>query len=360
VALFNTCVCGNLADSFGGLCDRCIALQTLGLGTDASPERIEEAYHTLVKVWHPDRFASDLKVKAAAEEKLKEINGAHDYLASESPEHVFSVQPFKPQNSAAAGHRFTGVFSDLEAEEPEDTFAPQPKPRAPRLIVNAIFALGAFAVIALLWLSLDTFLSSNQATAQAWALSKTELSHEVHAGAALLSNSASTPSASTPVAEPAQETPASARPQRGRSSEERKSSQIKPSGQTIAATPYVTSGLTPTEVISVLGNPTSSSGEKMFYKGSEIDFENGEVAGWRIDPQSAPIRVKLWPDEPPSPGLTQFGVGSSKSDVIAIQGTPTLFSRNEFGYGSSTVFFRNDQVVGWKEDPASVRLKVAH
>jgi hypothetical protein len=98
----------------------------------------------------------------------------------------------------------------------------------------------------------------------------------------------------------------------------------------------------------------------MFYKDSEIDFRNGQVAGWKVDGRSAPIRVKLWPTAAPAPGLTQFAVGSSKSDVIALQGTPTLFSDNKFGYGGSVVFFQNDRVVSWKQDPNSVRLRVAH
>ena len=96
----------------------------------------------------------------------------------------------------------------------------------------------------------------------------------------------------------------------------------------------------------------------MFYKGSEIDFKNGQVAGWKIDPQTSPIRVKLWPSAAPVPGVTTFAVGSSKSDVITVQGTPTLFSDSQFGYGKSLVFFQNDKVVGWKEDPGSVRLRV--
>jgi hypothetical protein len=56
--------------------------------------------------------------------------------------------------------------------------------------------------------------------------------------------------------------------------------------------------------------------------------------------------------------MTTFAVGSSKSDVIAIQGTPTLFTDSQFGYGRSVVFFQNDKVVSWKEDPGSVRLRV--
>ncbi len=134
--------------------------------------------------------------------------------------------------------------------------------------------------------------------------------------------------------------------------------QVAKSRQIRGAQPYVTAGLTPIEVLSVLGKPTSSTGERMFYKSSEIDFRNGQVAGWRIDSSAAPLRVKLWPDAPPAPGRTAFAVGSSKSDVIALQGTPTLFSDNEFGYENSRVFFQNNRVTGWKEDPASIRLRV--
>ena len=111
------------------------------------------------------------------------------------------------------------------------------------------------------------------------------------------------------------------------------------------------------EVISVLGNPTSSNGEKMFYGNSEIDFKNGQVGGWKIDP-AGPIRVKLWSETPSVPGLSTFGIGSTKSDVIALQGTPTLFSDNEFGYGNSHIYFQNNRVTSWK-DSSSVPLRVA-
>jgi hypothetical protein len=113
------------------------------------------------------------------------------------------------------------------------------------------------------------------------------------------------------------------------------------------------------EVLAILGKPTSSSGEKMLYKNSEIDFRDGHVVGWKIN-SGSPVRVKLWPDAAPSPGIASFAIGSTKSDVIALQGTPTFFSDNKFGYGNSAVLFQNDRVVGWNEDPGSVRLRVAH
>ena len=64
--LSGTCACGRRADSFGGLCDRCVALQTLGLVSSAPVEHIENTYRTLVQVWHPDRFLTDPRLQLPA------------------------------------------------------------------------------------------------------------------------------------------------------------------------------------------------------------------------------------------------------------------------------------------------------
>ena len=125
--------------------------------------------------------------------------------------------------------------------------------------------------------------------------------------------------------------------------------------------PYVTVGLTRDEVIAIEGAPTAAAADsKLVYQGSEIDFTAGKVSGWKIDPASAPIRVKLWPDAPVDPDLDSFGVGSSKNVVLVVQGTPTYFSENEFGYGGSEVYFQNGRVVSWKDDPAGGRCGLRH
>ena len=46
----------------------------------ASLEQIREAYHDQTKVWHPDRFADDIRLQKKAEEKLKQINLAYRRL----------------------------------------------------------------------------------------------------------------------------------------------------------------------------------------------------------------------------------------------------------------------------------------
>ena len=57
----------------------------LGLNPEATKEEIKQAYRDLAKVWHPDRFPNDPKLQLKAQEKLKEINEAYSYLRKISP-----------------------------------------------------------------------------------------------------------------------------------------------------------------------------------------------------------------------------------------------------------------------------------
>ena len=344
-----------VAETFGGLCDRCASLQALGLTANATFEEIENTYRTLVKVWHPDRFVHDPLLRKDAEEKLKEINGAHDFLLS----HPKQEPPRHAEKPPAPEHSFVPTDFDFEGEETEEVrriLRRRQKSKLPGILVKVGIALGAAAFLAILWLAGDSFLSSNALTQRAWDQLKLEVQHDVavHFGtsASEQARNATPAPVPSPAVAPAQ-TPPTTIPAKENIGLPRHSSQ-----HPVSAQPYITAGLTPAEVISVLGNPTSSSGEKMFYRGSELDFKNGQVAGWNVD-ASSPIRVKLWSGVSTVPGLNTFGVGSTKSDVIALQGTPTLFSDNDFGYGNSHVFFKNNRVTHWKEDAASVPLRVA-
>ncbi len=60
--------------------ERCIDL--LGLKPGASQEEVNQAYRDLAIVWHPDRFTNNLRLQRKAEEKLKEINAAYEYIRS--------------------------------------------------------------------------------------------------------------------------------------------------------------------------------------------------------------------------------------------------------------------------------------
>jgi hypothetical protein len=80
----NTCFCRNRVYADAVQCRQCAAFRVFGLEMGASEQEIKTAYHTLVKVWHPDRFQGDSALKEAAETKLKEINSAFTILSSAS------------------------------------------------------------------------------------------------------------------------------------------------------------------------------------------------------------------------------------------------------------------------------------
>lgn len=52
----------------------------LEIETNASREEIKQAYRHLAKIWHPDRFYNDPKMKQQADEKIKQINQAYEAL----------------------------------------------------------------------------------------------------------------------------------------------------------------------------------------------------------------------------------------------------------------------------------------
>jgi DnaJ domain len=58
------------------------ALDVLALRPGATAAEIKEAYRDMVKVWHPDRFGSDLRLRQKAEDRLKQINLAYQVLTS--------------------------------------------------------------------------------------------------------------------------------------------------------------------------------------------------------------------------------------------------------------------------------------
>ncbi len=363
------CMCGNAADDSGTLCSRCAALQTLELKYGATGEEIKAAYHLLVKVWHPDRFAHDPKLKEAADEKLKAINSAYLLLSCSSGK--TTRKRWSRREDAGGAQRQPA--SDAAASQPAK---PAPTSRGAKLrgmfvtfaalgmAQRLLILAGGLGTAALFAKFVESQLSSDPETARVYMVYKQAIAREAATSRTRVVDQMQqslrslipfrSPVAAAPAptaAAHASQTPPEPAPMPTAHAAK------KAQRPTIRLLPYVTVGLTEDEVIAAAGAPVSSSQDKLAYKGAEIDFTDGKVSGWKIDPFASPIRVKLWPDAPVDTSLQVFSVGSTKNDVLVVQGTPTSFSEDKFGYGASEVYFQNDRVVSWKNDPSSVPLR---
>jgi len=76
------------------------ALDVLALRPGATSVEIKEAYRDLVKVWHPDRFGSDARLRQKAEGKLKQINRA--YLVLQADRRTSGTYAAEPQGAASS------------------------------------------------------------------------------------------------------------------------------------------------------------------------------------------------------------------------------------------------------------------
>ncbi|MBI4535581.1 MAG: hypothetical protein HY708_04830, partial [Ignavibacteriae bacterium] len=111
-------------------------------------------------------------------------------------------------------------------------------------------------------------------------------------------------------------------------------------------------GSTKDDVLNVQGTPTQFTDDVWRYGSSMVYFEGGHVANCYNSPAN-PIKARL--DAVPAPNTEKryFTLGSSKEEVLAIQGVPTQFTETVWLYGSSRVSFENDRVVSWYESPTN-------
>ncbi len=56
------------------------AYRVLGLAPDATVDEVKTAYRDLVKVWHPDRFADNERLREKAQRQLQLYNEAYERL----------------------------------------------------------------------------------------------------------------------------------------------------------------------------------------------------------------------------------------------------------------------------------------
>jgi hypothetical protein len=105
----------------------------LGVPADAGPNVIRQAYLDLARVWHPDRFQSDERLRRIAEKHFQEVNAAYTTLKNYRP------APAAASGASTAGHATAAATAEPPCAPPEPAWAPPPavrKARWPGLLVQ--------------------------------------------------------------------------------------------------------------------------------------------------------------------------------------------------------------------------------
>lgn len=87
--------------------------ETLGVNENASKDEIKKAYRTLAKKFHPDQYG-DNPLKDLAEDKMREINEAYDYLMKNNPQSNSNYSNnYDSSNSYSASNTYADIESDI-------------------------------------------------------------------------------------------------------------------------------------------------------------------------------------------------------------------------------------------------------
>ena len=256
-----------------------------GLTREATQTEIKDAYRTLAKVWHPDRFPGDEHLRLKAEEKLKEINSAYQLLTT--PEDKGAYRPSsRPAPAPEDFHQATAAATEERSyRRPTGDFVSPPF-RMRRRTSRKWLAIPVATLLAGgIWMALRYV---NPTSWDFWNATTTGGSAASQAGS----------SAET-----------TAKRANGQGSKE------KPGANGSAGLAEKTGAHTRTKVV--------SSGASL---------------------------VEYPSDDPLVP---YFTIGSTKDDVLRVQGTPDKVTGNVFAYGLSEVYFRNGRVDSWHTDPGT-------
>lgn len=98
------------------------AYAVLGLPSGSPYQTVRKRYMTLVKTWHPDRFASDPQGQAEAGERLRVINAAYSTLARRlhvSPKATSQSSP-QPMGRRLTREEIDAIVGAIGSEGPLD------------------------------------------------------------------------------------------------------------------------------------------------------------------------------------------------------------------------------------------------
>lgn len=337
----------------------------LGLQPGASLHEVKRAYRQSAKRWHPDRYAgvSDDE-RARAEEKFKNLQDAYQRIlaslradgsgAAEAP--WGKKRTGTPAADGAPGgsreaFRGNGPSSSQSAQASANASSPGEKLRS-GAATRAVSALGSWrragAAAALILAAL-------------WGMWLYE-----HRPKDVLFGTA------PPVSVPKKNPPSSSSDLSARVEEALSSpkaiSGTEPSGLegprgggagSAEKAETFTLGSSERDVLHVQGPPDKAGGGRWTYGLSEVRFKDGRVAGY--DNFDGRLRVSLVPSvEASRTGSVAdfFTLGSTKDEVLRVQGTPTGVRGAVWHYGFSSVRFSEDRVASFDNSFGNLKVRL--
>ncbi|SMC22429.1 DnaJ domain-containing protein [Desulfacinum hydrothermale DSM 13146] len=339
----------------------------LGLKPGAPQEAVKRAYRELAKQWHPDRFAQDTPMaRAEAEERFKRLQEAYRRVLEHPLESHASVHPSSHGHSGADGKTRGGETSRTERRSEPGGKAPgrqragttadrrrgsllqrllggQGSATARRAAVAAVLCAVAFA----LWYGRPGIhpvkappSSTRQAVRTPATPPRGPLSTSTSGLAKKLDDAAK------------RQRDIVQAPARLPQDHARKDREKTPPRASFSL------GSTQEEVLRVQGPPEKKYGNRWIYGLSEVRFRENRVTGY--DNFDGRLRVSLRPSRQQTTDGTRpfFTLGSTKDEVLRVQGTPTSVRGDRWTYGFSEVRFEDGRVVSYDNYFGNLKIRL--
>jgi len=296
----------------------------LGIGPEADWEELRQAYKSLVNIWHPDRFQQDGRRRKLAEEKTKEITRSYKVLAEYYKKHgalphIFEKTEIHRASEEVAPLYTTDSVTEPEIQDVEPAAASVETPKKKRFKFPSIITVAAVAGTAYFFMQIVAWERANNP--------------------------------------PQEQNPDETSPAQVTKVQKDKDKDEDADNETPKAEKFFTVGTSLGEVYAIQGVPTKTENDVWYYGQSKVYFSQGKVVRWEESPDN-PLRANMNPEDEKMRSQF-FGKGSSKKDVLAVQGSPDRDSGSVWDYGTSRVYFENGHVKGWDESPFNP-LKVRH
>lgn len=335
----------------------------LGLNPGAGREDVKKAYRDLVKRWHPDRFQQQTSLERyRAEEKIKEITAAYRRISKgwseqrkdgrqesvrpetpkESRPRPRTARPERPWRASAETARharsaYSSVRSSVDAAV--SRFSSQ---STSRKLGSAGIFVGVF-----LFLLVVSYLQIPR-----WTSSDFDSRQSARTVRGPGSARAIPPRTYPP---PSESSPAE-REQSGSSRPSVPPDYPPPLSDGVVRR-FFTLGSSPSEVLRIQGPPERVQGQTWMYGLSEVHFREGRLV--RYNNFDGSLRVLVEPERnPDEEAPAYFSLGSTRNDVLLVQGTPTRVEANKWQYGLGEIHFKNGRVEGYRNYFGNLRVRM--